>query len=534
MSEEKTEPNSVRTLAVEPSAAQASPVSELPASDTVATPLPADPVMIRPRSMASPDAILDPDRAEREALRQASRSPQPQPARATPSADAYDDDTPAKYVRAESGLNRMLGKTPGEREFNLKNWFGIGLAANSVISIGAASYVKSGRLQPRFEKWYTGLANTWNKLRGQPTFTPEHVYEVNDFLKKATSFAPEVAAHFDTQKETGKLFAALEETAGGAAKLAEKIGHDPKLYQEAKELSLRMMKTRGWAKYAINFGLLSTGGWVLMAPIKWLEDKKPVLVKKYDAKYEKHHFLTGEEKQEIAKRHSELEAEPKQSWSSVLASRGVSYVAIVGTYLLTAGHWNMFRNWFGMKNFKGADHYAERVGTKAADWLRQTSATTDIMRGAERLLEKGPAARAAEYENHADTYKKNFVKFSGEKRMTMLVSDTMLEGIYTTAMAVMTFVASWFMVGVLGKDCDKPRKNPHAPRPMDTAPSAPVSAVALPEAQPAQPGRNVSGAEHQGAAQMTERAPTKQPQPMASYRDLAAQSQVSPGEPARL
>lgn len=543
MSEEKPEPKTVRTPDVEAAPGQtAEPSATLKATDTTPTALPVDTVYTRPNNPSPAAAIVDPDNDERAALRNFARALPAHEANHPTAVMDQDDDTPAKYINAESPFRRMLGKTPGERDFNLKSWFGIGLGANSLLSLAVATHAKGGRPQPFFERVYTAVGNAWPTRWGKPKFTPEDVFQANDFLGKVKTavenHAPARHILHDTDRhyEVGKYFEQVEKAFGSAKHLAETLGHSETAYNALKETAVALQKSRGWAKYVTNFAFLGTGGWLLMIPIEMREKKKASKIREYDAKYEKTHFLTNEEKSEIAKRHRELDNEPQQSWSSVLASRAVSYVAIVTAYLLTASRWNVLSRFTGMKNFKGVDHYAEVVGEKIADGLRRNSATTDIIRGAENLLDRGPAKLEKEYAGSENPYQNNFQRKTGKERFTGIVVDTLTEGVYTTVMAVMTFVASWFMVDVLGTNRDevhpKRRRQPKPQEPAPMAAPAPLVASASPES-PGTPLLQVNSAEHQGAAHAAARQASKVSEPMASYRDLAAQSQISGGEPAR-
>ena len=48
--------------------------------------------------------------------------------------------------------NKILGKTPGERAFNLLDWYGIGYGLNSAISIWAGDQARQGIFWPAFKK----------------------------------------------------------------------------------------------------------------------------------------------------------------------------------------------------------------------------------------------------------------------------------------------------------------------------------------------------------------------------------------------
>ncbi len=78
---------------------------------------------------------------------------------------------------------------------------------------------------------------------------------------------------------------------------------------------------------------LFTGGTIVsVLPIKWLEDNKARLVKKFD------HWFYGKEIAEkdpdIVAAHKEMEALPQQTWGSVFSSRLIAFAATLGTALV--------------------------------------------------------------------------------------------------------------------------------------------------------------------------------------------------------
>ncbi len=71
-----------------------------------------------------------------------------------------------------------------------------------------------------------------------------------------------------------------------------------------------------------------TGGFAVLLPMKWLEDAKVRLVKKWD------HAIYGEKAEtdpQIVQSHRELEAAPKQTWASIFSSRVLALVPFYAT-----------------------------------------------------------------------------------------------------------------------------------------------------------------------------------------------------------
>lgn len=83
-------------------------------------------------------------------------------------------------------------------------------------------------------------------------------------------------------------------------------------------------KTAEWIA-ARSFYL--TGGFAVLFPMKMLEDRKVELVKKWDQEY----YGPAANDPDIEKSHRELEAAPKQSWSSIFGSRILSLIPFYAT-----------------------------------------------------------------------------------------------------------------------------------------------------------------------------------------------------------
>ena len=81
-----------------------------------------------------------------------------------------------------------------------------------------------------------------------------------------------------------------------------------------------------------NIGTLFLGGTIAsVLPVKWLEDKKPEIVKKLDRM-----LYSDEELKDpkIKAAHQELDELPKQTWASVFSSRVVAFAATFGIFFL--------------------------------------------------------------------------------------------------------------------------------------------------------------------------------------------------------
>ena len=96
---------------------------------------------------------------------------------------------------------------------------------------------------------------------------------------------------------------------------------------------LPWIKDPDLAKTIATRSFFLTGGFAVMLPMKWLEDAKVKLVKKWDRKI---YGDAVESDPNIIKAHQELEAAPKQTWLSILGSR---VLALIPFYILVGALW---------------------------------------------------------------------------------------------------------------------------------------------------------------------------------------------------
>lgn len=90
-----------------------------------------------------------------------------------------------------------------------------------------------------------------------------------------------------------------------------------------------------WSSWAAARSFYLTGGFAVLVPMKLLEDHKVELIKKWDKE------IYGEDvdtNPQLAERHRELEAAPKQSWASMMGSRILSLAPFYATTLLVWSH----------------------------------------------------------------------------------------------------------------------------------------------------------------------------------------------------
>ena len=117
----------------------------------------------------------------------------------------------------------------------------------------------------------------------------------------------------------------VERTHSGQGWLNKRIEWVQKNFSKIDPEKARMYTTK-------SFFLV--GGFLVMPPIKWLEDAKVRLVKKWDRQI---YGDTVETDPKILQSHKELEAAPKQNWLSILGSR---VLALVPFYTLYGMLWD--------------------------------------------------------------------------------------------------------------------------------------------------------------------------------------------------
>ncbi len=555
MSEENKALASERTIKTDADLPQAGDVPrDAMVSDTTPQPLPGDTVYTRPANPSPAAAIIDPDNREREALRAA--------ASAMKNGGGQTNTGQTATVGANNFLARRLGGTPGERYFNLLDWFGIGYLVNSGVSIYLADKAKHSGWQPTFNRMYTWVGN---KAAGT-AFTPEDVMHADAFYDEVKQYAkqhaPDLVKSRDAFMEADKFMAGLnghkegllkhleQKSSGAMAHFGKNAEGLEAAFKRASETTIKMQKSRGWAAFVVDFFLLGTGGWLLMAPIKWLEDRKFNIVKAYDEKYQQKHSLNDAQRDALQKGHEKIQNEPQQSWSSVLTARAIAYPLIVGAYVATGSRKNILRP----LGFEGAKVWAGRAMEATIGGLKGNRLTAGLTEKLERRLGVAPAGWKQAFAEGKHFEERNFQQVSGEQRLKSIVSDTYLEVIYSLVMAAMTFgwsrVTSLFFNGRGDEQAAMPhvssptvdleaRKNtPHAMEavpPMALAPERPGERA---DTTGDIPQPTVTQHIHEGTAQKAQETllekRSAKADPMTSYRDLAAHSAVTSVEPARL
>lgn len=492
-----------------------------------------------------------------------------------------DSKGPIKSDLADVGgwrvTNQLLGKTPGERAFNLLDWYGLGYVGNSIISLWAGDAARTGVLWVPFKRmnhWFANMA-PWRKreisdkpyslaeaekldlfldrVREHISASPELVKQTlqnkqkelpeaerltEEALNKKVSTLFEdnkvsrrdlyrtvrrgrlehtFEAFNDADKESffskyAQEFRSLDNAESSPlAKLSEKATKLGKPAGEhffdtfAKD-AISLKKSRHNAKLMTGFFMLSAGGWALMLPIKWLEDKKAGIVKYFDDRYERKHNLTEAQKETIQARHNELANEPPQTYASVLTARFLSYPLIIASYLALGPAKTEFKgkiesqSWLArvIPGYKGTDHYAGKFAGKTYEAVKDL----EITKSAVKRLGANTDIREKNYYDSGSVLHKRYAGMSGEKRLTSIIGDTFTETVYSLWMVTCTFVASRVTAAVLGgkghTDASGGHSNPVIPvTPVPAIPPAepqttPESDGLLASAEPQKPTNRVT------------------------------------------
>lgn len=337
-----------------------------------------------------------------------------------------------------------LGRTPGEKLFNIIDYYGIGLFANTALSSWLTDAAEHTWLKPI----QNNLAEKW--VNAYP-FKKQGITYSHQDLKKSGGFLNALQSHFP---------AIHRQNADNLEKFSEKIGtpnqtildalndaghlleHEEGL-EKAFEKTMAMTKKFSKARWGVNFGLLFSGGWILLLPIKWLEDAKIPLTQHFDRILGKEH-PSEEEQQKLDAAYKDIEQEPRQSWASEILARLSVMPVIMGLYFKTGFQNNWIRKLGGsFKEFEGTKKLAiGTLGPKIGEGI--TEALGPAGKSLERSLAVAPAGWREAYIKDADPSKRElaelFPPISGKERFGILTGIVILEFLYAIPNATLLFI----------------------------------------------------------------------------------------------
>jgi hypothetical protein len=185
---------------------------------------------------------------------------------------------------------------------------------------------------------------------------------------------------------------------------------------------------------------LLPGGYTVLAPIKWMEDRKVSMVKTLDNWFGKKN-PDENTKQLIEARHSYLEAAPKLNWWDMIKGRTLPVLGIVATHFAFASDkTNIVNIAAGKPVFKGLNYYIGECGAKLHNALKHSrfssirSATNNIEQGLDNSLQNHIQR------NGVSDYITDGKKRSGSDRLRGYLNNVSVDIIYSAAVAGATYV----------------------------------------------------------------------------------------------
>lgn len=224
----------------------------------------------------------------------------------------------------------------------------------------------------------------------------------------------------------------------------------PKFAESAKKVTEKF----GLHHDIIDIGTLFLGGSIAsVLPVKWLEDRKSELVKKFDRFYYTDDQIKNTPSIQAA--YKELDTLPKQTWLSVAGSRIVAFAATFSLYALAGSNKGplakltgesiskraiQFGRWMDKLWHRSNPAVVAEIEASAAENIRRMSSTygDKALKGLE-LMREGP---------HADRVASRIWSYTG------------LDGLYTLVTSGTLFVGTRVLGGLWGKQAPGPSDHP--------------------------------------------------------------------------
>lgn len=210
---------------------------------------------------------------------------------------------------------------------------------------------------------------------------------------------------------------------------------------------------------------LLPGGFSVLAPIKWMEDRKTNIVTGLDNLIGPHNPSENEKKQ-IEARHEYIEHAPKIGWWDLIKGRFLPIVAVLSTHLSFANYPtnipNSIAKLFGSdKSFQGLNAIYNNMGSKIYSMLSNTKkfGMKNLFAKAENALDKSIVTYIENAKiEHRPYYNltsdgltfgyspssNSTARFTGKDRMKEYVGNSVIDFGYSAGVAFWTFVASHF------------------------------------------------------------------------------------------
>ena len=140
--------------------------------------------------------------------------------------------------------------------------------------------------------------------------------------------------------------------------------------------SIGIPNKNGWASYLAGKTFFLTGGFAVIPPMKWLEDRKVELVKKYNR--EMYYGAKADTDPVVIQSEKELEAAPKQNWASVISSRFLALIPFYFAYSVLWDHKSVLAKTTGFYVDKPIIWASRKLGKVSASVFGDKKALTHI------------------------------------------------------------------------------------------------------------------------------------------------------------
>lgn len=397
---------------------------------------------------------------------------------------ALPKDALDAYKQAHDG--HKPPSTRGERLFNALDYFGIGWVANATLSVFSADFLNNTYLKKQGDGLKQALSRQLAPAKDGARASAAQLEEAEAFFQKLTQHYPEYAQHAAHEgNPVGGFFKRLGEP---TQEILDKFKESGTLKEAVSEEFELMKKTKiasNKGNFWVSFGALNIGGWLVMIPMKLLEDRKEKIVRKLDdALYADH--IPAEQQQAIEARHEKIHQDPHQTWSSELLSRAIGTPMIFGMYGQTAFRENALSK-AGIP-FKGMDYYADEAAKLAESALSRNS----------RLMEKTETLLAAAPER-LKTMEATAEESIGRQRFKKIMNYSVVDYAYSLMMATIVFTWTRVLGPLLGMKKEGQEQEganaPVAPAPAavpaESAPGIALDAAAV-AAAPQPPAAEVA------------------------------------------
>jgi hypothetical protein len=237
-----------------------------------------------------------------------------------------------------------------------------------------------------------------------------------------------------------------------------------------------------------NIVALFLGGTIAsVLPVKWLEDKKPEIVKKLDRMLYSDEELNDPK---IIAAHKELDEMPKQTWASVFSSRVVAFAATVSVFLL-----------MGSNKSPLAKHTGESIDKRSIQFGRWFDkllhrGNPEIVAQIDKAIETNIAKMSSSHgENALKGLEVVRDKVGGDRIASRIYSYIGLDAFYTAITSASLFIFTRIFGGLIGK-APEPRAHNKQHAPATHPVPAMLEASVVQSTKPASPHSTITSPTH--------------------------------------